>query len=75
MTVRVYLFNNIPCAKHPSWTLAVFAISERDARDYMLARHYTGAKLIKVQEHAGKVTADCGATTASAMAENRAIHD
>ena len=68
MTVKVYLFNTIP-GTHPSWTLAVFAVSEKDARDYMTVRHYTGAKLVRVQD-SGKVHADCGATTTAARQAN-----
>jgi hypothetical protein len=60
-----YLFNRIP-GVWSKWTLAVFATSLKDAREYMRAHHKGGVYVGEVKS--GKVQADCGATTALAQA-------
>lgn len=55
-----WLFNQIP-GTHPSWTLAVMAVSVTDARQAVKAA-YGGGKLVK-QVPSGRVDADCGLTT------------
>ena len=57
---KYYLFNEIP-GTHKSWTLAVLAVSEHDAREYIKINH-PGSKLSAVCE-SGKVEASCGAIT------------
>lgn len=64
-----WLFNRIP-GTHPSWTLAVFAVSVTDARQAVKAA-YGGGKLVK-QVTDGKVAADCGLTTEAASEAMRA---
>lgn len=58
-----WLFNHVPGA-HPSWTLAVMAVSVTDARQAIKAA-YGGGKLVK-EIRDGKVQADCGLTTEAA---------
>lgn len=48
-----------------NWKLAVTAINERDAREYM--RHRGGGQLVHTMRRRGShVIADCGATTDAA---------
>lgn len=55
-----YLFTDIP-GSGKGWTLAVFAISHHDAREYIVACHGGGRFVGEVKR--GKVNANCGATT------------
>lgn len=66
--VSCYLFNNLPAAKWSGWTLAVFATSMTDARNYIKAYHREGKFIGEIKS--GKVQADCGAVTASAQLIN-----
>lgn len=68
MVTTCYLYDHIPGA-HVSWTLAVFAISRKDADDYMKVQHHGGKYAGTVTS--GEVKAHCGATTAAASAEIR----
>lgn len=61
--VTCYIFDHIP-ATHPSWMLAVFAINEKDAREYIKRYHVTGKLLRSIDS--GHVKADCGAVTEKA---------
>jgi len=63
MSNQYYLFNEIP-GTHKSWILAVLAVSETDARQYIKIYH-PGAKLSSICE-GGKVNASCGAITEKA---------
>jgi len=65
-TIRCFIFNELQGA-HPSWSLAVMAVNERDARDYIRAAHGSG-KLIQKPQPGANVTASCGATTEAAQA-------
>jgi hypothetical protein len=66
--IQCWIFGNFP-GVHKSWTLAVEAISERDARQWVRAV-YKGGKMIQhVPPDGRKVTADCGAMTDAARAE------
>ena len=58
-----YLFDKIP-ASGRGWTLAVFAVSLHDARNYIKTVHGSGHFASEITR--GKVSADCGATTARA---------
>lgn len=60
-----YLFNRIP-GVWSKWTLAVFAVSLKDAREYIRLHHRGGVFVGEVKF--GNVQADCGATTALAEA-------
>jgi hypothetical protein len=55
-----YLFTDIP-GSGKGWTLAVFAISHHDAREYIKACHSGGRFVREVKS--GEVKANCGATT------------
>jgi len=61
--IKCYLFDKCPGA-HLSWTLAVFAVSKQDAKNYINVfhprAHYNGLAA------PGKIIADCGATTEKA---------
>jgi hypothetical protein len=61
--ITYYLYNNIPGA-HPSWTLAVLAVSQRDADQYVKNYNKGGTRAGIVRS--GKVEASCGAITPSA---------
>jgi hypothetical protein len=63
-----YLFDNCPRA-HKSWTLAVFAISLGDARDYIRVNH-PGAHYAGEIE-SGQVNASCGAVTEKQVIANQ----
>lgn len=62
--VSCYLFNELPAAKWDGWTLAVFATSQRDARNYIKAYHGKGHFIGEIKS--GHVQADCGAVTENA---------
>lgn len=60
-----YLFSEFP-GYWKGWTLAVLAVSETDARNYVYAWHRVKAKLIgKVKS--GTVKAHCGGVTEAAI--------
>ena len=61
--VSCYLFTEIP-GVWSRWTLAVFATSLADAREYMRIHHRGGKYAGEVT--GGKVDASCGATTEKA---------
>jgi len=63
--IRCYVFGEIPGVHH-SWTLAVMAIGEKDARDYVRATH-RGGKLIQKLGPGSTVKASCGAATEKAQ--------
>lgn len=65
MNPKYYLYNNIPGA-HPSWTLAVFAMNQRDADQYV--KNYNGGGKRAGVVTRGQFRADCGATTSAAQA-------
>jgi DNA-binding IclR family transcriptional regulator len=65
-TIRCFIFNELRGA-HPSWSLAVMAVSEKDARQYVRAVHGSG-KLTQRPQPGATVTASCGATTEAAQA-------
>lgn len=65
MAVSCYLFDQIPGASWSKWTLAVFATSKRDARNYINAHHTKGHFIEEIKS--GKVQADCGAVTENAQ--------
>lgn len=67
--IGVWCFNQIPGA-WDKWTLAVFAVSEKDARAALKA-HYHGGKLVSKHLHGGTIKADCGLTTEAASEEIR----
>jgi len=54
---------------HPAWTLAVEAVSERDARAWVKAAYGGGKLLQRVPPDGRKITAACGAMTDAAQAE------
>lgn len=65
-----FLFDHIP-GVWKGWTLAVLAVSERDARNYVYAWHRVKAKLVgKVTS--GTVKANCGGVTEAAAEVLRA---
>jgi len=59
-----YLFNNLSDVKWKGWTLAVFAVSLKDAREYIRIYHGSGKYIGNVKS--GKVEANCGAVTSKA---------
>jgi len=61
--VNYYLYNRRPNT-HPSWTLAVLAINQADADNYIRA-YNPGMKRCGMVIH-GKVEASCGAITEAA---------
>lgn len=61
--ITCYLFDRVPGAHH-SWTLAVFAVDEKDAKNY-IKRNHPGAHCCG-PFYGQKVNADCGATTEKA---------
>jgi len=63
---RCFIFSELRGA-HPSWSLAVMAVSEKDARQYVRAAHGSG-KLAQKPQPGATVTASCGATTEAAQA-------
>ena len=64
-----FIFTDIPGAGK-GWTLAVFAISHHDAREFITACHRGGRFVCEVKS--GKVNANCGATTDKARERLRA---
>lgn len=64
--ISCYLFTNIPDAKWSGWTLAVFANSKKDARNYIKAHHRSGKFVGEIKS--GEVNAHCGAVTEKAKA-------
>lgn len=62
-----YIFNQLPHMP-PTWTLAVLATSEQDARRHVRAT-WCGAGRLVGKVISGKVNADCGAVT-DAMIES-----
>jgi hypothetical protein len=63
--VSYFLYTDIPHAGK-GWTLAVLAISRRDADNYMRALHHGGRHVSTVKK-GGSVNANCGAITAAAQ--------
>lgn len=61
--IACYLYNTLADA-HPTWTLAVFAVSQADADAYVRTHHGSGKRA--GQKGQGPVNADCGATTTAA---------
>ncbi len=59
------LFSNIP-GQHPNYTVAVLAVGQKDAREYM--RTSWGGGKLAGQVASGQVKADCGAVTGAAEA-------
>jgi hypothetical protein len=67
-----FLFNKLP-GYWPKYTLAVLAVNQKDARNYIRAWHHDGTFVGTVSS--GKVEAHCGGTTETAqkiLAENLA---
>ena len=74
--IAVWCFNEIP-GVWPGWTLAIFAVSERDARKALQASYRGGKLVAKYQSRNGeqvKIMADCGLTTEAASAVIRAAN-
>jgi hypothetical protein len=67
--ISCYLFKNLPDANWSEWTLAVFATSKQDARNYIKAHHQKGKFIGEIKS--GKVQANCGAVTENASIANR----
>ena len=65
MESKYFVFNNVPGA-HPSWSIAVLAISLADAQGYM--KIYNGGGKLRNVVKSGSVKADCGAITTLAEA-------
>jgi hypothetical protein len=65
--IQCWIFGNLPGVKE-SWTLAVEAVSERDARQWVRAVYKGGKMLQHVPPDGRKVTASCGAMTDAAQA-------
>lgn len=75
--IGVWCFNQIP-GVWKGWTLAIFAVSEKDARAALLASHRGGKLVAKYQSQNGErvnIKADCGLTTVAASAIIRAKND
>lgn len=62
--VKYYLYDRIPGTR-PEWTLAVLAVSQTDADQYIKSFNRGGHRCGTVES--GVVKADCGAVTASAQ--------
>jgi hypothetical protein len=60
-----FMYSQIPHAGK-GWTLAVCAVSRRDADQYVKAVHH-GGKFVYDVKNGGNVKADCGATTQAAQ--------
>jgi hypothetical protein len=67
-----YLYNNLP-GTHPSWTLAVLAVNQRDADSYVKAYHGRGTRAGSVAS--GVVNASCGAITDAARKSMKSIKE
>ena len=67
-----FLFNQSP-ETHKSWTLAVFAVNEKDARDYI--EHFHPGMRLAGKIDSGNVNASCGAVTEKQLEANRAQLD
>ena len=63
--IRCYIFAELRGA-HPSWSLAVMAVGERDAREYVRIAH-GGGRLVQKPQPGASVKASCGATTEAAQ--------
>lgn len=68
--IKSYLYNNFP-GVWPAWTVAVQAVSQKDADNYVRAWYGAlaferGTKRAGVQS-GGEVRADCGGTSAKAQ--------
>jgi hypothetical protein len=63
-SLTYYLFDHLP-GSWPGWTLAVLAVSERDARNYVKAWHKGGT--LAGTATSGTVKAHCGAVTEDAQ--------
>ncbi len=61
-----YLYNHIP-GTHPSWTLAVMAVSQADADEHV-KRYNGGGKRAGEVAQGRTVKADCGDVTSRASA-------
>ena len=61
--ITYYYYTDIP-GSGKGWTLAVFAISKKDADNYIKAVHNRGKYLGK--HTSGEIKANCGATTEEA---------
>jgi hypothetical protein len=58
------MYSQIPGAGK-GWTLAVCAVSRKDANEYIHI-HHRGGKFVYSVANGGTVKADCGATTTAA---------
>ena len=65
MKTSYFMYSQIPHAGK-GWTLAVCAVSRKDANQYMKAVHH-GGKFVYAVTDGGNIRADCGATTAAAQ--------
>ena len=65
MKTFYFMYSQIPHAGK-GLTLAVCAISRRDADEYMRAHHH-GGKFVYDVKNGGNIRANCGATTAKAQ--------
>lgn len=66
----VVVFDHIPRC-HPKWSLAVYAVSIKDARQAVKAMHGGGKQREVIDRPGQHVHADCGLTTESASAVYR----
>lgn len=60
----MFMYSQIP-GSGKGWTLAVCAVSRRDADAY-IRTHYKGGKFVYAVTDGGHIKADCGATTTRA---------
>jgi len=67
------IFDNIP-GSHPSWSVAVLAVNQSDARNYIRSFN-GGGKLQQVIKGGGTVKAACGAVTEAAQEILRAKNE
>lgn len=66
MTTRYFIYNEIP-GTHPTWTVAMLAVSRKDA-DRAMKVNWRGGKFV-CEIGQGKVKADCGDLTEAARLE------
>ncbi len=72
--ITCHVFGEFP-GLHKSWTLAVMAVSLKDARNYVSTFQPRGGKLLYSPPPGSTVNASCGATTEKAQAEIRAKNE
>jgi hypothetical protein len=65
-TTSYFMYSQIP-GSGKGWTLAVCAVSRRDADTYIKNVH-RGGKFVYAVTNGGTIKADCGATTEAASA-------